>query len=526
MQIQAEDKEHVLKALGAAGTAIRGKLGEPHTSIEKVSRPLEQVTTSSLEALQSYTEGHSEIEQGNFLASVPLFQRAIAIDPKFAMAHHFLSIAFENAGEGDMWHTRPRARECEKQAFALIDRVSDFERSYIAARYYAQTDEVDKAIDAYQLAIRNYPRFWGFHNYLSMAYIDTGRYEEGLKEALEAVRLQPNIEHPYRRQLDSYICLDNLSEAKRLAQKLRTKGLDGPRIHQRFLQMAYVEDDSAAIAKETQWFAGKPEEYISFAIQAANRDVHGQRRESRKLYQRAAETALREGLQDDKSYFEEADAQADALAGNCRTARRVGNPALALALCGDASGAEKFAAQASKLFPNGTVWNAVRLPEIQAAIALCRDQPARSVELLSSAAPYERSYLDAVYVRGLAYLRMHKGAEAVAEFEKIVDHKGANWYARIHPAAQFYSLSYLGMARGFALSGATSKAKKAFQDFFELWKDADPDLPILRQARAEYVKLQQETVKVESIRSAILSIAQQANPGSAKSSQSRRSGLL
>jgi hypothetical protein len=177
-------------------------------------------------------------------------------------------------------------------------------------------------------------------------------------------------------------------------------------------------------------------------------------------------------------------------------------------LCGDVSGAEKFAAQASKLFPNGTVWNAVRLPEIQALIALCRDQPARSVELSASAAPYERSYVDVVYVRGLAYLRMHKGADAAAEFEKIVDHKGANWYERIHYPAQLYSLSYLGMARGFALAGAPAKAKKAFQDFFKLWKDADPDLPILRQARAEYTTLQRETVKGESTRSAIISIAQ------------------
>ncbi|MEO8052296.1 MAG: hypothetical protein ABI833_17945, partial [Acidobacteriota bacterium] len=186
-----------------------------------------------------------------------------------------------------------------------------------------------------------------------------------------------------------------------------------------------------------------------------------------------------------------ADAQADALAGNCQTVRRLGRPAMALAMCGGAAHAETLAAETSKLFPNGTIWNAVQLPEIRAAIALQRDEPARSVELLASAAPYERAHLDAVYLRGLAYLGLHKGAEAAAEFQKIVDHKGANWGSawRYPYWAQFYSLSYLGVARGAALAGDRAKAKKAFQDFFELWKDADPDLRILYQAKAEYAAL-------------------------------------
>ena len=214
--------------------------------------------------------------------------------------------------------------------------------------------------------------------------------------------MQARVEPPYRRQLDAYICTDRLTEAKELAQKLRVQGLDGARIHQRFLEMAYVEDDPAAIVREIQWFAGKPAEYISLGLQAANRNAHGQRRESHKLFQRAADTALREELRNATSEFEEADAQADALAGNCHTVRRLGRPALALALCGDAAQAEKLAAVTSKLFPNGAIWNAVQLPEIRAAIALKRDQPAESVELLASASPYERSYLDAVYLHGMA----------------------------------------------------------------------------------------------------------------------------
>jgi len=484
-QIQAEDREHVLNAVGRAAMAMRGKLGEPHNSIQKLNRPLEQATTSSLEALQNYSEAYSRMSQGHFLETIPLFERAIAIDPNFAMAYFYLGVLYEQAGD------IARGAEYAKQAFRLVDRVSEDERAQINVYYYHANRESDKEIDACQLGIRKFPRDWKFHNALSAAFIDRGAYEDGLREGLEAVRLQADVEPPYRRVLDGYICLDRLPEAKQLAQKLRELGLDGLRIHQRFLEMAYLEDDQAAITREVQWFTGKPGEYLSLGLQAAKRDVHGQRRESRGLYRRAAETAMRLGLRNAGSELEEADARSDALVGNCLATSRLGRPALALAMCGDAAHAEKFAAETSKLFPNGTIWNAVQLPEIRAAIALHRAQPARSIELLASASPYERSYLDAIYLRGLAYFRLRKGAEAAAEFQKIVDHKGANWGSRWeYPYwGQFYSLSYLGMARGFALTGDVVKAKKAFQDFFELWKDADPDIPVLQEAKKEYAKL-------------------------------------
>jgi eukaryotic-like serine/threonine-protein kinase len=485
-QIQAEDKEHVLNALGSAATAMRSKLGESLNSIQQLNRPLEQATTPSLDALQNYTAGLAVMSQGHFLAAVPLFDCAIAIDPNFTMAYYMLGVAFEQAGE------MARSAEYAKRALSMVDRVSETERTEITAYYYRATGELDKEIDAYQLAVRNnYPRRWSFHNQISLTYIDMGQFEEGLKEGLEAARLLPDVEPPYRRVLDAYICLDRLQEADQVAAKVRALGIDGSRIHQRFLEMAYVGDDKAAIAKEIQWFAGKPEEYLSFGLQAADLNVHGQRRESHKLYQRAADTAQHLGFRYVADEFEEADARADALSGNCETVRRLGRPALAMAMCGEAAVAEKLAAGTSKLFPNGTIWNAVQLPEIQAMIALHRDEPAKSVELLASASPYERAYPDAVYLRGLAYLRLYKGAEAAAEFHKIVDHKGTNWGATwVHPYwGQFYSLSYLGVARSSALAGEVANARKAFQDFFELWKDADPDIPVLKQAKAEYAKL-------------------------------------
>ena len=291
--------------------------------------------------------------------------------------------------------------------------------------------------------------------------------------------------------MDAYICLDRLPEARQLAEKLRAQGLGGARIHQRFLEMAYVEDDQAAIAREIQWFAGKPEEYLSFGLQAADRNVLGQRRESHKLYQRAAETALRQGLRDAAAEFEEADARADALSGNCQTARRLGRPALALAICGDAAQAEKLAAETSKLFPNGTIWNAVQLPGIRAAIALNRDQPAKAWNCWHP--PRHTSALTSrrfICVAWLTWVCKRARRRRLSS--------GKSWITRapIGPVPGAIRIGdsstrspILGLARASALAGDTAKARKAFQDFFELWKDADQDIPILRQARAEYAKL-------------------------------------
>ncbi len=287
------------------------------------------------------------------------------------------------------------------------------------------------------------------------------------------------------------MCLDQLDEARKVAARSRMQGIDGARIHQRFLEIAYIGDDRAAAAREIQWYGGKPEEYLSFGLQAANLNVLGRRLESGKFYQRAAETARRRGLPDVAAGFEEANARADALSGNCATARRLGRPALALAMCADTSGAEKLAAETSKRFPNGTIWNGVQLPEIRAAIEIQRERPAQAVDLLASASPYERAYPEAVYLRGLAYLHLHKGAEAEAEFRKIVDHKGASWGATWrHPTrGLYYSISRLGLARASEIAGDTPKARHAYEEFFALWKDADPDMPIPRQAKADYARL-------------------------------------
>jgi serine/threonine protein kinase/tetratricopeptide (TPR) repeat protein len=486
-QIQADDKEHVLNAVGTAATAMRARLGESRSSVQKFNRPLAQATTSSLEALQSYTEGHALLSQGQFLAARPMLERAIALDPNFAMAYYYVAIAYNNAGD------TTNTAEYNKKAFALIDRVSEFERNRIAGSYYAySTGEYDKAMDAYRLGIANYPRDWGAPNNLSEYLMNVGAFEEALKEGQIANQLQPDAEPPYRKLMDGYMVLDRPDEAKKVADKLRMLGIGGARIHQRFLEMAYIEDNQAAIDREIQWYAGRPEEYLSFGLQAAYRNTLGQRRESSKLYKRAAETALHRGLTDVAAEFEEADARADVLSGNCETAHRLGRPALALALCGDAARAKRLAADTSKRLPNGTLWNNVQLPGIRAAIEIQRGQPANAVELLKSAMPYERAYPEVIYLRGLAYLHLHKGAEAAAEFRNILDHKGTSWGStwRFPNWGLYYSISYLGLARGSALAGDQAKAKTAYQNFLTRWKDADPNIPVLQQAKAEYMKLQ------------------------------------
>src|SRR5215813_1500768 len=223
------------------------------------------------------------MDQGRYVAAMPLFDRAIALDPNFAMAYHMMSVAAYQAGD------IAARREYEGKAFSLAGRVSEYERNFIASTYYETTGESDKAIDAHRLNIRNYPRYWGFHNTSSEIYNNLWQYEDGLREGVEASRLQPNLEQPYRRQLDAYMCLDRLAAARQLAEKLRAHGLGGARIHQRFLEIAYIDDDRAAIGRETQWFAGKPDEYIRLGLEAAYRNVLGQRSESHKMFERAAE---------------------------------------------------------------------------------------------------------------------------------------------------------------------------------------------------------------------------------------------
>jgi tetratricopeptide (TPR) repeat protein len=304
------------------------------------------------------------------------------------------------------------------------------------------TRELNKAIDAYQVDARTYPRFASPHNGLYVVYEERGEWERALEEEQEALRLGPRVVQFIVNVMNAYLNLDRFDEAKAMAQRAFSQKMDGPSFHTYLLFIAWIQDDHPTQDKEIDWFAGKPNEYQNLGLQAANAMVRGQRRKANELFQREVEIARRQGL---RGVQVPSPAVVDALMGDCEAARKdKSNPLLVL--CGDAA--------------------AVRLADEQAA-----KNP-----------PPNPDTADLLYQRGLAGLRAHKGAEAAAEFQKILDHKGRNW-------GPLYSLAYLGRARAESLAGDAATAKKAYQDFFAVWKDADPDIPILIAARKEYAAL-------------------------------------
>ena len=284
-----------------------------------------------------------------------------------------------------------------------------------------------------------------------------------------------------------------------MAEKAFAQKLESPTIHFQLLRMAYIQNDSAAAQKEIQWAAGKPQEYMSLDVQAQNAYYLGQRRKAKELAHSAIDLAKRHDLSAVAAGYLADDASMDSIYGDCDAARAEARAAMALTdqdtlaaiapaagalgFCGDTAQAQKIADEISKQSPTDTLWNAVYLPAIQASIELKRDQPVKAIELLAASAPYERaSGWETVYLRGLAHLRARHGAEAAAEFQKLLDLKGTYW-------GPFYSLAYAGLGRAEVLAGDNAKAKKAYQDFLAVWKDADSDLPILAEARKEYAAL-------------------------------------
>jgi serine/threonine protein kinase/Flp pilus assembly protein TadD len=493
-QAQADDKEHVLKAVATAATNLRGKLGESLASIQKLNYFFQQATTSSLEAFQAYGLGEDQKSRGNWLEAIPHYQRAVELDPNFAIAYARLAVMYSNSRE------RERAADLTKKAYSLIDRVTEHERLYILGQYHNYvTQDIDKTIEAYQAYARAYPRDLTPHVNLGVNYGLNGQWEKAVQENQEAMRLEPKVSVSYSNATGEYINLERYDEAKAVAAKAATLGMDSGQVHDNLLRLAYIQGDNTTIQKEIQWAAGRPDEMNSLALQATAARNLGQRRSARELSRRAADMARRRDLNGVAAGSVAGGALWDAMVGDCGSARAEAHAALALvdrstlpaafgafevfAFCGDAAEAEKGGVEIGKMFPTSTIMNAVALPQLHASMELKRNQPARVLDLLQSAVPYERANPDVSYVRGLAYLQLKRGAEAAAEFHKILDHKGAYWGRGI------WALSYVGAARGAALASDVAGARKSYQDFLALWKDADPDLPILAEARAEYAAL-------------------------------------
>lgn len=496
-QAEAEDREHVLRALATAATKMRARLGESLNSIQKLDRRDNvQVTTPSLEAFQAYALGREQDNQTAWPAAIALYQRATELDPSFAMAHLLLGQKFNNLGEVS------RRQDYFKRAFALVDHVSDRERLFISGLYYSQvTFETDRAAEIWQSHVRLYPRESSPHNYLGGYYMRRGEYATAAEHFREAIRLDAR-DAVFRGNLVwALASLGRYDEAKAAAEKAFHEGVDGFSIHRRLLHLAYLESDRAAAGKEISRFVGTPLEYQSLNLQAEDANAHGRRREASEFTRRAVDLARRGNLLETAALSAVSSAETDALFGKCDQAltairtlipRRpqpdnATNVALTLALCGDTTMAQKLVEDVSRQLPDANAWSASSVPAILAAMELSRDRPAKALDLL----PSFPGDFASMYLKALAHLRLGHGADAARAFQKILDEKGA--YANTgRPGGDygfFYAPSCLGVARAASISGDITRAKEAYENFFDLWRDADPDIPILQQARKEYAAM-------------------------------------
>jgi tetratricopeptide (TPR) repeat protein/predicted Ser/Thr protein kinase len=497
-QVTAASKEKVLDALGDAASKLRGELGESLATVQKFDVPLVQETTSSLEALKAYSLGQKIlVAKGDWAAAVPLFQRAIRLDPNFAMAYATLGVDYSNLGETSL------ASENTKKAYELRERVSEREKFYIESHYYHYvTGDLEKARQAYELWAQTYPRDLVPPNNLGVIYENLGEYDKALAESLEALRLGPGSGASYATLVAHYLYLNRLQEARATADEAQGKNLDSPPLRFKLYVLAFLKNDGAGMAQEVVWSAGRPG--VEDALLGGEADTaaySGRLAKARELSRRAVTSAERAEEKENAAGNEAEAALREALFGNAAETRQRAAAALvfstgrdvqfyaalARAFAGDAARAQALADDLAKRFPEDTIVQFNYLPTIHAQLALDRNEASKAIEALRAATPYELGQgggLYPVYVRGEAYLAAHKGSEAAAEFQKIFDQRGV---VENEPIG---ALAHLGLARAYSMQGDSAMARAAYDNFFALWKDADPDIPVLMTAKAEYAKLQ------------------------------------
>jgi eukaryotic-like serine/threonine-protein kinase len=494
-QAQAASKEQVLSALGTAVSNMRGKLGESLASVEKFDVPIDQVTTSSLEALKAFALGNAEFDQGREMESLPFYRRAVELDPNFAFVYARMGTIYSNTGEQGL------AIQNTRKAYELRDRVSEREKLYIAEHYYQTvTGELEKEIETLQLYARTYPNDSVPSNNLSVAYMQTGEPEKAAEAARATVRVEPNSANGHSNLAYAYAASGRLDEAWQTVNQGLKLLPDAETLHWSTYWMALLTAKPDVADRELTWAKGKSGEFRFLRLQILAFMNEGKLRQSRDLRERAltlernqnlkevesADLGLLAGLQADFGVCDRARQDASILNTN---PTRDGSVAAAVvfATCGDSAKAGVIAAALSKKYPLDTFSQRWELPDIRARVELQRGNSAKAIELLRPAEPYQFGYVEGgipAYLRGLAYLQMKQGPAAAAEFQKILDHRTALG------VTAYSSLAKLGLGRAFALSGDAAKAHTAYQDFFTMWKDADPDIPILNQAKAEYAKMQ------------------------------------
>jgi serine/threonine protein kinase/tetratricopeptide (TPR) repeat protein len=500
-QAEAESKEQVLKALGDAAKQLRSKLGESLTSVQKYDTPVEEATTPSLEALQAYSLGIKAHTTKGEQAAIPYYKHAIELDPSFAMAHARLGVCYGNLSQSEL------SAASLSKAYELRDRVSEKEKLYLVAHYHRQvTGDLEQAKQAYQTFAQIYPREESPHVNLSVVLTSLGDYNKGLAEGLEALRLNPSNVVNYGNLAATYLNLDRPDEAKALLDQALSRKLEDEEVLGTLYQVAFVRGDAGEMQKQLTAAMGKPGfEDQMLELQSDTEAYFGRLARAREFTEKARESALRADSKEGATLWQLQGALHEVEAGNLDRARKEAAAALAfaptqnvqivagiaLARGGDAQRAASLADDLGRKHPADTMIQNYWVPILRAAAALDGNNPTAAIAVLRPATPYElggpppgNPLLYPNYLRGLAYLRLKDGPSAAGQFQKILDHPGiiVNFVTG--------ALAHLQLGRAKALAGDTASARKSYQDFLTLWKDADPDLPILKQAKSEYAKLQ------------------------------------
>lgn len=490
-QVEADSRDHVLRSLGQSATEMRIKLGESLASIQKYGMPLEQVTTPSLDALKAYSLGMTALRAKGAAAALPFLQRAVELDPSFAMAHARLAMVYVTLDEV------PLTVESERRAYDLRSHVSEHERFYIEANYYGQvTGEWEKEIETYELWRETYPQDLTASNNLADLYSVVGQYEKALQVSLEVLPQQPDNQNIYHEVARNYLFLNRFEEARTILDQAAKRGLGSESLTADRYLLAFFKADKPSMEKllaaatETR----VAEDNMLFWA-AATAAYHGQCREARTLSQRSVRSAKQAGSSSRAATRQVEAAESEALIGcalasaDAEAALKLapdtyteGRAGLALALAGENARAEKVADDLRTNSPSNTFPRRAILPLIDAAVALNREKAQTAIEALDVGTASAHDFRLA-YLRGQAHLALRDGRAAAGEFERVIQHAGITGFNPIG------ALAHLGLARAYSSQRDTAKARAAYQEFLALWKDADPDLPTLQQAKAEYTKL-------------------------------------
>ncbi len=488
-QAEANNKEQVLTALGQAASRLREKLGESLASIQKHNAPIEQVTTSKLEALRFYSLGLEQHSSGRYADAIPFYTRAIEVDQRFAIAYARLATCYNFTKQYDL------ARAASSKAYEYRERSSAREKLYVEWNYFgAVTGEIDKAAEALDVWKRTFPRDWEPHNLLAVRYTLTGPFKEAVNEATEAVSLNPKEPKAHANLANGFIGLNQFEEGKQVLRNALGQKLETDSMHQHLYNLAFINGDAAGVKEQIDWASSKaPPGYLPNVWHAHAAEFAGKLAEANQFTDKAMDNNRDAAAQLLSQQAVRAATFRDCGKVSALTSKALSfsrdllyleNSANALAACGQAAAAQSLVNEMQKGFPQDTLLNSVWIPLIRAQLELARGNGPQAVQLLESTRRYEvyGGYWPQ-YVRAQAYAKQGDGVQAAAEFKKILDNRG--WY----PLSPVYVLAHLGYARASAQSGDPAKARKAYQDFFELWKNADATVPFVAEARQEYDKL-------------------------------------